>query len=144
MDSRTDRAAERQVLQPRALGFLLAPAALPVCDATTRTRRRPDLRHGAPCASMAGCGRHASIFLSGAPRHVHVAVPRPLKPCAAGLGLGETELDLWRQPLFPAGAAAARGIAADDSISAGTLGSTGNRDRRVLMAETRNSGRSVC
>src|SRR2546421_10414924 len=106
MDGRTDRPAEGQVLQPRALGFLLAPAALPVCDGTTRTGRGPNLRHGAPCASVAACARHASVILSGAPRHLHVAVPRTLKPCTAGLGLGQAELDLWQQPLFSAGAAA--------------------------------------
>ena len=81
---------------------------LPPCPFVMQRLERADdpiFGTAAPCASLAACGRRASAFLSGAPRHVHVAVPRPLKPCAAGLGLGETELDLWRQPLFPAGAA---------------------------------------
>ena len=82
-----DRAPERQMLRSGALGHLLARAALPVRHATAGAPRRLDLRHTAPRRGVVARGVRTSARLSPAPRGLHVAIPRPLEPGAAGLGL---------------------------------------------------------
>src|SRR5215831_9865454 len=102
MERRSDGVADQQVLRPGPLGLLLAHGALPVRDAAARASRRRDLRHAATGRGMAACARGAPPHLSEPPRDLHVAVPRPLEPRSAGLGLARSGLGLWPQSIFHA------------------------------------------
>ena len=80
--------AGNQVLRPRALGHVLARAALRIRNATARARRRSNFRPAATRAGMVGCGDRPPVVVPGAPRNIYVAIPGALKSRAAGMGLG--------------------------------------------------------
>src|SRR5260370_21591767 len=94
MEPRSDGAADQQMLRPGPLGLLLERRALRVRDAAAGAPRRRDLRHAAAGRGMAACARGAPPRLSPPPRDLHVAIPQPLGPRAAGLGLAPSPLRL--------------------------------------------------
>src|SRR5260370_26867547 len=121
MEPRSDGAADQQMLRPGPLGLLLERRALRVRDAAAGAPRRRDLRHAAAGRGMAACARGAPPRLSQPPRDLHVAIPRPLEPRAAGLGLARSGLGLRPPSIFHAARCAPRGAAADGDVSAPTL-----------------------
>ena len=97
---------------------------VPPCPFVMQRLERPDdLIFGTPrlVAAWWRAVAGASPRLSQPPRDLHVAIPRPLEPGAAGLGLGEAGRELRQESLFPAAARAARRAAADAAVPAGSL-----------------------
>src|SRR5262249_36330723 len=136
VERRRDGVADQQVLRSRALGLLLARRALPVRDAATGAPGRYDLRHAAVDQRMVACHRRTSVRLSEPPRDIHVAIPRPFEPRAAGLGLARSSLGLRPRSIFYALARAARRAPAVALVSAGPLARPRRRRHAFRLAGT--------
>src|SRR5262249_28879126 len=121
MEPRSDGAVDRQMLRPGPLGLLLARRALPVRDAAAGAPPRRDLRHAAADRGMVSWARGAPRGLSEPPRALHVAIPRPLEPSPAGLGLARSRLGLRPQSIFHPARRAPRPTSADLAVSARAL-----------------------